>query len=57
MGMIINQEYMEENVIKPIDKRLKDIEAKLWLINNGVKRLLEKEKEREEKEKKIKKVK
>lgn len=47
MSMIIDQNFMEEEVIKPIIKRLKDLEQKLWLIKNDVKYL------REEKKKEI----
>ena len=50
MSMIIDQNYMEEYVIKPIEKKLKELEATMWLIKNDVKYLRE-EKKKEEKKK------
>lgn len=58
MSMIINQEFMTEHVIKPMEAKFKDIEAKLWLIKNDVKYIREQVKEeKEKKEKEEKKVK
>jgi len=53
--MIINQAYMDEYVIKPMEAKFKDIEAKLWLIKNDVKYLREEKKKEKEQEKEEKK--
>ncbi len=47
---------MEEYVIKPIQAKLKELEATMWLIKNDVKYLREEQKKQkeEEKEKKVK---
>ena len=56
ISMIIDQNYMEEYVIKPIQAKLKELEATMWLIKNDVKYLREEQKKQkeEEKEKKVK---
>ena len=37
--MKIDQNYMEEEVIKPIEKRLKELEATMWTVKNDVAKL------------------
>lgn len=36
MSMRIDQNYIEEEVIKPIAKRLTNLEATLWVMKNNI---------------------
>jgi len=38
--MRIDQSYIEEYVIKPLNKRLKDIEATMWTVKNDIAKLI-----------------
>jgi len=41
MSMIISQEYMETYVIKPMAKRIADLETKIDLLKTDIKFLIE----------------
>ncbi len=40
MAMRIDQEFMEEYVIKPIEKKLKELEATMWTMKNDIAKLM-----------------
>jgi len=40
MGMIISQEYMETYVIKPMAKRIADLETKIDLVQSNTELLI-----------------
>ncbi len=52
MGMRIDQNYMEEEVIKPIVKKLAELESMMWVMKNNIS-LLTKEKKEKKEEKKV----
>ena len=54
MSMKITQEYMEEEVIKPIQKKLKELEQTMWVMKNNIAKLMREVIKEEKKEKKVK---
>lgn len=40
MSLKITQDYMEEYVIKPIEEKLKKLEATMWVMKNNIAKLM-----------------
>ena len=54
MAMRIDQEYMEEYVIKPIQKKLKELESTMWVMKNNIAKLMREVIKEETNKKKVK---
>ncbi len=52
MSMRIDQNFMEEEILKPIQGKLKELEAMMWVMKNNIALLTKVKKEEEEKKEK-----